>query len=87
MSVVYTDIPFVFTLRFLSDVLKNKISSAIIFIASGCGAAGSVLPWGGRGRPFKSGHSDQNRSFHSVLSQSDGCDFFIGGIPPLDAKF
>ena len=26
---------------------------------SGCGAVGSVLPWGGRGRPFKSGHSDQ----------------------------
>ena len=26
---------------------------------SGCGAVGSVLPWGGRGRRFKSGHSDQ----------------------------
>lgn len=26
---------------------------------SGCGAVGSALPWGGRGRPFKSGHSDQ----------------------------
>ena len=26
---------------------------------SGCGAAGSALPWGGRGRKFKSCHSDQ----------------------------
>ena len=25
---------------------------------SGCGAAGSALPWGGRGRKFKSCHSD-----------------------------
>ena len=28
--------------------------------ASGCGAVGSALPWGGRGRGFKSRHSDQN---------------------------
>ncbi len=28
---------------------------------SGCGAAGSALPWGGRGRKFKSCHSDQKR--------------------------
>ena len=28
-------------------------------VASGCGAAGSALPWGGRGRWFKSSHSDQ----------------------------
>ena len=27
---------------------------------SGCGAVGSALPWGGRGRKFKSCHSDQN---------------------------
>ena len=27
--------------------------------ASGCGADGSALPWGGRGRWFKSSHSDQ----------------------------
>ena len=26
---------------------------------SGCGAVGSALPWGGRGRGFKSRHSDQ----------------------------
>ena len=31
---------------------------------SGCGAAGSALPWGGRGRKFKSCHSDQNRRFY-----------------------
>ena len=28
---------------------------------SGCGAGGSALPWGGRGRKFKSCHSDQRR--------------------------
>ncbi len=34
---------------------------------SGCGADGSALPWGGRGRGFKSRHSDQKitRSFGS----------------------
>ena len=26
---------------------------------AGCGAVGSALPWGGRGRWFKSSHSDQ----------------------------
>ena len=35
----------------LCDKAKNK--------ASGCGAVGSALPWGGRGRWFKSSHSDQ----------------------------
>ena len=30
--------------------------------ASGCGAVGSALPWGGRGRKFKSCHSDQIRT-------------------------
>ena len=29
-------------------------------LVSGCGAVGSALPWGGRGRKFKSCHSDQN---------------------------
>ena len=31
----------------------------IIKYRSGCGAVGSALPWGGRGRWFKSSHSDQ----------------------------
>ena len=35
----------------LCDKARNK--------ASGCGAAGSALPWGGRGRKFKSCRSDQ----------------------------
>ena len=35
----------------LCDKTRNK--------ASGCGAVGSALPWGGRGRKFKSCHSDQ----------------------------
>lgn len=29
---------------------------------TGCGADGSALPWGGRGRRFKSGHSDQKQA-------------------------
>lgn len=34
---------------------RNRNNDSI----SGCGAVGSALPWGGRGRLFKSGHSDQ----------------------------
>ena len=30
-------------------------------VISGCGAVGSALPWGGRGRKFKSCHSDQKK--------------------------
>ena len=41
--------------------LTFKKNCAIIYQSSksGCGAAGSALPWGGRGRKFKSCHSDQ----------------------------
>ena len=35
---------------------------------SGCGAVGSALPWGGRGRPFKSGHSDQSAEPTAVIA-------------------
>ncbi len=34
---------------------------AIITLASGCGAAGSALDWGSRGRRFKSCHSDHEK--------------------------
>ena len=34
---------------------------------SGCGAVGSALDWGSRGRKFKSCHSDQKDSFSAVL--------------------
>ena len=34
--------------------------------ASGCGAVGSALPWGGRGRGFKSRHSDQNSAVEKL---------------------
>ena len=33
----------------------------------GCGAAGSALPWGGRGRKFKSCHSDQEEIRKNLL--------------------
>ena len=35
---------------------------------SGCGAVGSALPWGGRGRTFKSCHSDQRRASLCVFA-------------------
>ena len=57
------NIPFDVKADILSKLLKLSVFSVIILFESGCGAVGSVLPWGGRGRPFKSGHSDQNRSF------------------------
>lgn len=34
---------------------------------SGCGAVGSALDWGSRGRKFKSCHSDHKDSFLAVL--------------------
>ena len=39
---------------------------------SGCGAAGSALPWGGRGRKFKSCHSDQKS-----VRMHNSCGFFL----------
>ena len=36
-------------------------------VRSGCGAAGSALPWGGRGRKFKSCHSDQLNEQRKLL--------------------
>ncbi len=46
---------------------------------SGCGAVGSALPWGGRGRKFKSCHSD-----HIAVSlYAYGDIFFILGSASL----
>ena len=42
---------------------RNRNNDSI----SGCGAVGSALPWGGRGRWFKSSHSDQEKARESVL--------------------
>ena len=36
-------------------------------MVSGCGAVGSALPWGGRGRKFKSCHSDQEKPRESLV--------------------
>ena len=48
--------------KFLKKGLTFEKRCAIMYRSqrSGCGAAGSALPWGGRGRKFKSCHSDQN---------------------------
>ena len=35
-----------------------KVIDTVPLLMSGCGAVGSALPWGGRGRGFKSRHSD-----------------------------
>ena len=55
---------------------------------TGCGAVGSALPWGGRGRWFKSSHSDQE-SHGSMRGYPLGHDFLHheymgihGGILP-----
>ena len=37
---------------------------------SGCGAVGSALPWGGRGRKFKSCHSDQKSIGNTTFSNA-----------------
>ena len=44
---------------------------------TGCGAVGSALPWGGRGRGFKSRHSDQLRSATPISSVAIAAEFFI----------
>ena len=44
---------------------------------SGCGAVGSALPWGGRGRKFKSCHSDQE----SEDDKSSDFSLFYKGFP------
>ena len=43
------------------------VSSAQKSHISGCGAVGSALPWGGRGRKFKSCHSDQKGEIRKSL--------------------
>ena len=43
---------------------------------SGCGAVGSALPWGGRGRGFKSRHSDQLKTRY--FQQEVTCLFCYG---------
>ena len=48
---------------FFCKIVLTKVETCGIISRSqgrsGCGAAGSALPWGGRGRKFKSCHSDQ----------------------------
>ena len=48
-----------FSMFLLKKDLTNTGKLHIIYNASGCSADGSALPWGGRGRGFKSRHSDQ----------------------------
>ncbi len=47
---------------------KKDLTRSAVYVTihrsqkSGCGAVGSALPWGGRGRTFKSCHSDQRKA-------------------------
>ena len=58
--------------RLLWYNIKAEYSKA----RSGCGAVGSALPWGGRGRTFKSCHSDQIKP----MGKSPSALFFLGGV-------
>ena len=40
------------------DIIQGLSGTECSARPSGCGAVGSALPWGGRGRWFKSSHSD-----------------------------
>jgi hypothetical protein len=58
-----------------------------VFKQSGCGAVGSALDWGSRGRKFKSCHSDQKGQlfgcpflFCFLFSAYHGLLFFLGQI-------
>ena len=42
------------------DIIQGLSGTECSARPSGCGAVGSALPWGGRGRGFKSRHSDQD---------------------------
>ena len=59
------------------DLTNEKVCAIILRSTrmgwrSGCGAAGSALPWGGRGRKFKSCHSDQKS-----VRMYNSCGFFL----------
>ena len=55
---------------------------------SGCGAVGSALPWGGRGRTFKSCHSDQKSVKITKFSRIFSCfEPFWGHFPCFFAHF
>ena len=45
--------------------LQNNVILFYLFQTTGCGAVGSALDWGSRGREFKSRHSDQS-SYESM---------------------
>ena len=47
-------------LAFLQKLCYN------LYAIAGCGAVGSALPWGGRGRKFESCHSDQRKPLKTV---------------------
>ena len=74
-----------FSKSFLKILLTSYRLCAIIANASGCGAVGSALPWGGRGRWFKSSHSDndrvENKSFSALFFAFSGQNRVFS--PPL----
>ena len=56
--IVAADNYFLISAAFFIDILKKCDIIVKVPQLSGCGAAGSALDWGSRGRKFKSCHSD-----------------------------
>ena len=71
--------------RFFRFRLTKGSDCDIIAMLSGCGAVGSALPWGGRGRPFKSGHSDHAGSARSERLPCFAAWEFFAFLCPADA--
>ena len=46
---------------------EQQFAESTPSVRSGCGAVGSALPWGGRGRKFQSCHSDQEEIRKNLL--------------------
>ena len=69
----------------------NPTQKASSLYRSGCGADGSALPWGGRGRWFKSSHSDQKntdtfwcRYFFRLRCTMQNHEFFQKSSAPFE---
>ena len=64
--------------RAVANVLRHALYSVL---TSGCGAVGSALPWGGRGRGFESRQSDQLRLLNRHRGLPGHRELFSGRYP------
>ena len=74
-------------LIFFKKVLTRKVLCAKICRShkSGCGAVGSALPWGGRGRTFKSCHSDPRKACFTRRGTGNSAQKYAGMAELADA--